>query len=65
VLVVAGDEGLRAQTMEAVEQARAASVPIVVAINKSDKPNFNSENVYANFLNQSSPRSLGRTNDYH
>jgi translation initiation factor IF-2 len=46
VLVVAGDEGLRAQTMEAIEQARAASVPIVVAINKCDKPNFNVENVY-------------------
>lgn len=46
VLVVAGDEGLRAQTMEAIEQARAASVPIVVAINKCDKPNFNAENVY-------------------
>lgn len=46
VLVVAGDEGLRAQTMEAIEQARTASVPIVVAINKSDKPNFNAENVY-------------------
>lgn len=46
VLVVAGDEGLRAQTMEAIQQARAASVPIVVAINKSDKPNFNAENVY-------------------
>lgn len=46
VLVVAGDEGLRAQTMEAIEQARAASVPIVVAINKCDKPNFNPENVY-------------------
>jgi translation initiation factor IF-2 len=46
VLVVAGDEGLRAQTMEAIEQARTANVPIVVAINKSDKPNFNVENVY-------------------
>jgi translation initiation factor IF-2 len=46
VLVVAGDEGLRAQTMEAIEQARAANVPIVVAINKCDKPNFNSENVF-------------------
>lgn len=46
VLVVAGDEGLRAQTMEAIEQARTANVPIVVAINKSDKPNFNPENVY-------------------
>jgi translation initiation factor IF-2 len=46
VLVVAGDEGLRAQTMEAINQARTANVPIVVAINKSDKPNFNAENVY-------------------
>lgn len=46
VLVVAGDEGLRAQTLEAIEQARNASVPIVVAINKSDKPNFNPDNVY-------------------
>lgn len=46
VLVVAGDEGLRAQTLEAINQAKTASVPIVVAINKSDKPNFNAENVY-------------------
>ncbi len=46
VLVVAGDEGFRAQTLEAIEQARTAHVPIVVAINKSDKPNFNAENVY-------------------
>ena len=46
VLVVAGDEGLKAQTMEAMNQAREANVPIVVAINKSDKPNFNAENVY-------------------
>lgn len=46
VLVVAGDEGLRTQTVEAIEQARTANVPIVVAINKSDKPNFNAENVY-------------------
>ncbi len=46
VLVVAGDEGIRAQTLEAIQQAKAATVPIVVAINKSDKPNFNAENVY-------------------
>jgi len=46
VLVVAGDEGLRAQTFEAIDQARAAKIPIVVAINKSDKPGFNTENVY-------------------
>ncbi|MFI5335059.1 MAG: translation initiation factor IF-2, partial [Chlamydiales bacterium] len=46
VLVIAGDEGIRTQTLEALQQAQKASVPIVVAINKSDKPNFNAENVY-------------------
>jgi translation initiation factor IF-2 len=46
VLVVAGDEGIRAQTLEAISQAQAANVPILVAINKSDKPNFNAENIY-------------------
>src|SRR4029079_4845185 len=46
VLVVAGDEGMRTQTVEAVQQAQAAQVPIMVAINKSDKPNFNAEVVY-------------------
>jgi translation initiation factor IF-2 len=46
VLVVAGDEGIRAQTEEAINHAIAAGVTIVVAINKCDKPNFNPENVY-------------------
>ena len=46
VLVVAGDEGIKPQTVEAIEQAKAANVLILVAINKSDKPNFNAENVY-------------------
>lgn len=46
VLVIAGDEGMRTQTIEALEQAQTASVPIVVAINKSDKPNFNADTVY-------------------
>lgn len=46
VLVVAGDEGMRDQTLEAIQHAKAAGVTIVVAINKSDKPNFNAENVY-------------------
>src|SRR4029079_3911092 len=43
VLVIAGDEGMRQQTIEAMNQAKAAKVTIVVAINKSDKPNFNAE----------------------
>lgn len=46
VLVVAGDEGIRQQTLEAIQHAKSANVTIVVAINKSDKPNFNPENVY-------------------
>lgn len=46
VLVVAGDEGIRQQTIEAIEHAKAANVTIVVAINKCDKPNFNAETVY-------------------
>jgi translation initiation factor IF-2 len=46
VLVIAGDEGIRTQTIEAMTQAQNAHVPIVVALNKSDKPNFNAENVY-------------------
>ncbi len=52
VLVVAGDEGLRQQTLEAIQHARAAKVIIVVAINKSDKPNFNPENVYRQLAEQ-------------
>lgn len=46
VLVVAGDEGLKEQTLEAIQHAKAAGVTIVVAINKCDKPGFNTENVY-------------------
>lgn len=46
VLVIAGDEGIRQQTLEAIQHAKAANVTIVVALNKCDKPNFNAENVY-------------------
>ena len=46
ILVVAGDEGIRAQTEEAIRQAREANVPILVAINKCDKPNFDAQKVY-------------------
>ncbi|WP_068467779.1 translation initiation factor IF-2 [Candidatus Protochlamydia phocaeensis] len=52
VLVVAGDEGLKQQTVEAIQHAKAANVIIVVAINKCDKPNFNAENVYRQLADQ-------------
>ena len=45
IIVVAADDGVMPQTKEAVEHAKAANVPIIVAMNKMDKPGVNPEKV--------------------
>ena len=45
ILVVAADDGIMPQTVEAINHAKSANVPIIVAINKIDKPDANVENI--------------------
>lgn len=52
ILVVAADDGVKAQTLEALEQIRAAKTPFVVAINKIDKPTADLSRTQASLLEQ-------------
>ena len=50
ILVVAGDDGLMPQTIEAINHTKAAGVPMIVAITKSDKPEFNPQKIRERLL---------------
>lgn len=52
ILVVAADDGVKAQTLEALESIRASETPFVVAINKIDKPNADLSRTQASLLEQ-------------
>ncbi|MDZ4386089.1 MAG: translation initiation factor IF-2, partial [Moraxellaceae bacterium] len=51
VLIVAVDDGVKPQTLEAIQHAKAAKVPVVVAINKMDKPGADSDRVMTELSN--------------
>ena len=45
ILVVAAEDGIKPQTVESINHAKAAGIPIIVAINKMDKPDANPERI--------------------
>ncbi len=45
ILVVAADDGIMPQTIESINHAKAANIPVIVAINKMDKPNVNPDRI--------------------
>ena len=50
VLVVAADDGIRHQTVEAIHHAKAAKIPLIIAINKMDLPHVSPERIYQELL---------------
>ena len=60
ILVVAADDGVKPQTIEAIEHAKLAKVPLIVAINKIDKPDVDLEKVKSELItNEIIPEELG------
>ncbi len=65
ILVVAADDGVKPQTIEALQHAKAAGVPIIVAVNKVDKPGANSDNVMSELsAHDLSPEQWGGKTPY-
>ena len=54
IIVVAADDGIKEQTIEAINHAKAAEVTIIVAINKIDKPGANIDKVKSSLFNYES-----------
>ncbi len=62
IIIVAADDGVMPQTEEAIDHALTAGVPIIVAVNKMDKPDANPERIYSEMANHNiTPESWGGT----